>query len=147
MIFKHFRRFQSFKSALKNRPKTIPPIFRFKMKGEVRSSRLHMIEHKDRGEVLPRIWADFLNFIWFFSSFLKSSFFGFLFDFFNKKIFFLTRAFRTRRDLQVFFIGKNWTYFLRSKKLIKIAFLLEEKVSVSICNFLGSYAAFANIPD
>ena len=61
--FKYFRHFQSFKSAPKKSAENHSPMSKFKIKGKVRSYRPHMIEHKDRGEVSPRIWADFLNFM------------------------------------------------------------------------------------
>ena len=87
-IFSTFSEFQNASNCvLKNQPKTIPPVWSFKMKGKVRSSCPHMIEQTDRGEDSPGIWADFLNFIWFFSSFLKSSFLVFYLIFWIKKIF------------------------------------------------------------
>ena len=139
--------FRVSKACRKNRPKTMPPIWRFKNERK-REIMLSPYDRTNRqGGGFPENLGRFLEFYAIFFIFLKSSFFGFLLDFLIKKFFFLARAFRTRRDLQVFVFRKKWTYFLHIYAWIKIAFLLEEKVSVSICNFLGSYAAFANIPD
>ena len=96
----------------------------------------------------------FLEFyVIFFSCFSESSF-GLFFKFLKKFFFlenffrfFLARAFRTRWDLHVFFSQKKGRIFWGKLFFDKSAFLLEEKVRVSICNFSGSYAAFANIPD
>ena len=70
--FSIFSEFQ--KRAEKIGRKPCPLYEGSKMKGNVRSCCPHMIEQTDRGEVFPRIWADFLKFMWFFSSFSESSF-------------------------------------------------------------------------
>ena len=77
--FSIFSEFQ--KRAEKIGRKPCPLYEGSKMKGNVRSCCPHMIEQTDRGEVFPRIWADFLKFMWFFSSFSESSFWWILMNF------------------------------------------------------------------
>ena len=81
------------------------------MKGKVRSSCPHMIEQTDRGEDSAGIWADFLNFIWFFSSFLKSSFLVFYLILWIIKFFFLRGRLELVEIYKYFFSEKMDVFF------------------------------------
>ena len=75
------------------------------------------IEQTDRGEVFPRIWADFLKFMWFFSCLSESSFCKILDCFFLSRFFF---RFFLRGRLELVEIYK---YFFSEKMDVFFAYI------------------------
>ena len=150
MIFKYFRHFQSFKSVPKKSAENHPPYMKVQneRKSEIILSPYDRTNRQGGG--LTGNLGGFLEFYVIFFMFFREQFWVVLFNFFLIKIFFIDFSSglgRPRRDLTRCFFVEKKDVFVEVKKVDKIAFLLEEKVKVSICNFLGGYAAFANIPD